>query len=180
MFKFAANHDVWWRIDLPDRDDNGEIVAVPVRFRLRIYTRAEMQARKLDRIRAGANALGEAMTALTQAATPEDVTVATAAVSAAIEAITETDRALDAELADRIVGWNAADVTDADTATPIEFTPQLRDALLADDARYRALRDGLQEASRGARSKNLLPGPAGSTAAAQGGEGTGSGRAQTH
>lgn len=180
MFKLATNNEVWWRIDLPDRDGNGEVVMVPVRFRLRIYTRQEMQARKLNRIREGAAALADAMTALTQSATPEAVETAHTAVIAAVDAIRSTDNDDVAELADRICGWNPADVVDAETGAPVEFTTALRDALLSDEARFKALRDGLLEASRGARSKNSLPGPAGRMAEAQAGATTDSGRATTH
>lgn len=180
MFTLAKNGIVWWRIDVPDRDDDGELVERPVRFQLLIRTRAELRQQRLDRMRDGATALGEAMQQLTRARTAADVESATAAVQAAVDRIADTDAAAADDLAQRIVGWNAEDITDADTGKPVAFTPELRDALLADEARYKALRRGLQEASEGARRKNSLPGRAGSPAPAQVGTTNGSGTVTTH
>lgn len=175
MLKLSPTNEVWWRIDVPDRDDNGELVAQPVRFRLRIYTRTELKARAAARIDAAGNALAEAMRAMLSAKSQDDVAAAREAIDAAGQRLAEDDQVQADDLRARIVGWNADDITGEEDGQPVEFSEQLRDALLADEARFEALRAGLLEASRGARAKNSLPGPAGSRVAAQAGVINGSG-----
>lgn len=168
MIRIAPDNIVWWRVDVPDRDDDGELAEKPVRFRLRIFTRAELRHRALDRAQTGASATAQAMHELVQARAAEAVQDAFKGVEAALARMAEDERIREDELRERIVGWNAEDLRD-EHDQPVPFTPELRDALLADEARFEALHAGLLQASRGARPKNSLPGPAGSPVATQGG-----------
>lgn len=168
MIRLAADNTVWWRVNVPDRNDDGEIVEQPVRFRFRIYTRKELKEKALARANAGAVATAEAMRKLVGQRTREEIDAALAEAEAAIARMGDDEELAAQELRDRIIGWRPEDITDQDGQS-VSFSEQLRDALLADEARYQALRRGLLEASRGARPKNSLPGPAGSPAAAQAG-----------
>lgn len=175
MLRLTNSNEVWWRIDVPDRDDDGELVTRKVRFRLRIFTRAELRERAVDRVRKAGEAVAGAMRQMLAARTAEDIDAAHAALTTAADGMAEAAELDAAEVRDRIVGWNAEDVTGEHG--PVPFTPELRDALLADEARFGALSAGLLEASQGARAKNSLPGPAGSRAVAQAGVANGSGAA---
>jgi hypothetical protein len=168
MIKLAQDNVVWWRVNIPDRTEDGEIVEQPVRFRLRIYTREELKQRGLDRGNRGAAETAEAMRRLITVRTRQDIDAALADAQKAITRMAADDTLELEELRSRIVGWNADDIRGPDDE-PVSFSEQLRDALLADEARYQALSRGLLEASHGARPKNSLPGPAGSPAVAQGG-----------
>lgn len=172
--RLAANNDAWWRIDVPERNADGEIVLVPVVFLLRIYTRDELRERRRAQGKRAVEAVAEAMRQLLGAQTAAAVDAAALSVDVAAQAIHEADRVEAADLAARILGWREGDIRD-DADQPVPFTPELRDALLRDGARYGAIAQGLIEASEGVRRKNSLPGPAGSQAVAQGGAANNSG-----
>lgn len=153
MIRLAASNVVWWRVDVPDRDDNGELVEQPVRFRMRIFTREELRERALARARRGAADVGAAMRRLVDARSSEAVTASMADADAAIARMGEDEQVALEELRERVLGWNPEDVRDQHDQ-PVAFTPALLDALLDDEARFQALRAGLLAASRGARPKN--------------------------
>jgi hypothetical protein len=177
--RISNDNVVPWRIDMPDRDDNGELVMAPVVFLLRIYTRKELRDRAHARVASAIKAMGEAMARLVavrpeQADAEDELRAAALAADAAAVAVYDAENVEMDDLVSRIVGWRKG-ITDAATGAEVPFSETLRDALLADEARYQAVREGLLEASHGARRKNSLPGPAGSPAVAQGGVANGSG-----
>lgn len=181
--RIAKDNVVPWRVDVPERGEDGELITVPVVFRFRIYTRQELRDKAHQRAAAARIALADAMRSLVGVKLDDPagavaVEAAAKAAEAAERDIYDADDIDARELAARIVGWRARDVTDEETGQPIEFTEQLRDVMLTDEARFHALRVGLLEASHGARRKNSLPGPAGSPAVAQGGEASNSGGSQ--
>src|SRR5690606_20774406 len=153
VIRLTADNVVWWRVDVPDRDDNGELVEQPVRFRLRIFTRDELRERALARARRGATDVGAAMRRLIDSRSSEAVTASMADADAAIARMGEDEQVALEELRERVLDWNPEDVRDQNDQ-PVAFTSALLDALLADEARFQALRAGLLAASRGARPKN--------------------------
>lgn len=184
--RISNDNVVPWRIDMPDRDDNGELVMAPVVFLLRIYTRKELRDRAHEKVAAALSGLSDAMQRLVgirpdDPGAGEQVQAALRDANTAAEAVRGAEDVELSDLAARIVGWRKG-ITNGDTGAEVPYSEPVRDALLADEARYQALREGLLEASHGARRKNSLPGHAGSPAAAQGGEGNGSGetRAPVH
>lgn len=163
MFQLAENNIVWWRVDMPGRNPEGELDTAPVRLRLRIYTRAELRERQLERMRGSLHPLTDALDKLVNSADAEQLRAATTDVQARVDAFMQESDAADADVRGRLVGWRAEDMGG------IEFDESWRDKLLDDEPRFNAIREALDEASRGVRAKNSLPGPAGKSAAAQAG-----------
>lgn len=164
MFDLAEDNIVWWRMDMPGRNQDGELDSAPVRLQLRIYTRAELRERQKQRRQASVNPLTESLSKMLSAKDADALREATAEVTRKADALDDEADTLEADVFDRLVGWRADDLGG------LEFSPELRDRLLADDLRFNAVRVALDEASRGVRAKNSLPGPAGKVAAAQAGK----------
>ena len=164
MFTLAEDNIVWWRVDMPGRNEDGELDTAPVRLQLRIYTRAELRERKSKRMTDSINPLSEALNRMMQAQDPAQLSAATQGLEERVNDLNETAEAEEAEVHERVLGWRAEDLGG------LEFSPEIRDRLLADDLRFNAIRQALEDASRGVRSKNSLPGPAGKPAPVQAGK----------
>lgn len=152
MFRFAAKNVVFWPVELSTRGAEGEPVTAKAYIGYRILERKELRARD----RAGLMALGDTSKPFAERIADADRI--------------EADNA--ALLRERIVGWR--EIVDNDDVS-VPFSAENVAALLADDLLFKSLLRGLFEASRGAREKNLLPGPGGTPVPAQITATTGSG-----
>ncbi|MBR0346036.1 MAG: hypothetical protein IJI03_12340 [Rudaea sp.] len=145
MFKFAKNGNVYWPVNLLERDPNGgETKEQPVFLLLRLYSRTERKAR--------ATKLRDATTRLLSS-TPGSAEMT--AINLELEKMRED---ADNDVAQRVLGWR--DVG-GDDGAPLPFTPENLADLLDDEAQFARVAAALDEASRGARAKNSLPGAAG-------------------
>lgn len=174
MFGLANEGKIWARVEIPDRNEEGEIVLVPVRLLLRPYTRAELREQRMVGMRAHLQPVLESLDRLSSAEGEDAVRTASADVRSAIDSYEAAEIASDRDIASRVCGWRAEDVGGE------AFAPDLLAALLADEARFQAIRAGLLDASRGARRKNSPPGPAGLPGPAQVGAVNGSGTTPTN
>lgn len=138
----------WWRVDMPDRTEDGELVTVPVRLKLKLFTRAELRQRQARRLESGIARLGKAMDTAAAAQQPDELKRAAEDLQAATEAFLQEETLTETELAERILGWRPEDVSGE------AFTPGLRDLLLSDQARFNACLQALDAASIGAPRKN--------------------------
>lgn len=138
----------WWRVDMPDRNEDGELVSVPVRLKLKLFTRTELRERQARRLENGVTRLGKALDSAAGAQQPDALQRAAAEMQAATEAFLQEEALTETELAERILGWRAEDVSGE------AFTPELRDNLLSDQARFNACLLALEAASIGAPRKN--------------------------
>lgn len=141
MFRRAQRNEVFWPVVLPDRQPDGTTQQTEIQVCFRIFTRAELKARK-DRLQASAARVANA-----RAARAVDELES---ALADMKAINDAD---EAELRARIVDWKGVIVSEEDPS-PLPFSPEDRDWLLTDEARYQALLRALYEASRGAVAKN--------------------------
>jgi hypothetical protein len=151
MFKFAQDGKVYWPVNLVafDAAEGAEPVDVKVAFLFKRYTRTELRARE--------KLLEKPMALLRVAKTEEEI-------STALDTLNELNDKADADMADRVLGWRGVfDIA----GKPLEFSPEVLAALLDDEAQYKRIAAGLNEASRGAKAKNSSPGPAGSPAPGQ-------------
>lgn len=163
MFRTANLGRVWWPVELPQFADDGTTTLATVLICYRVFTRAELKARRAEVDDAIGTPLREAAAAGTEVSQ-------WAEVQRRLDVQEEADLA---ELRARIVDWKRV-VVDA-TDEPVPFSAELRDQLLELKPYFKALRAGLQEASDGARTKNSLPGPGGTPERDQAGSQTGSG-----
>lgn len=138
----------WWKVRMPDRNDDGEIVLVDVRLKFRLFTRLELRERKRQRLQHGVIALREALDKVGKAAAPDELRDATAQMQAATDAFLAGEAADDADLMARVVDWRPEDVSGE------PFSSELLAALLSDEARFRACLQALEDASHGAYEKN--------------------------
>lgn len=138
MFELADKNLVWWPVPMPSRGDDGSIAPVEVMVLFHIYTRAELEARR--------RAINQAATEVAEARE------APATLAAYLARQDEEATRQDAEVAARIAGWRG--IFHAGTDTPVEFNPTNVSLLLSDEVRFRAVREGLLKASRGAVEKN--------------------------
>lgn len=138
----------WWRVDMPDRNEDGELVTVPVRMKFRLYTRHELREQFTQQAQGFAQRLQTAQQALAAAETTEAVQAAGADMGSAVDTLLEAEGKQDREVADRVIDWRAEDVSGE------AFTPDLLAQLLSDQARFRAVSQALLDASNGAPRKN--------------------------
>lgn len=141
MFRRAQRNEVFWPVVLPDRQPDGTTQQTEIQVCFRIFNRAEFKARK-ERLQAIAARMAEARVA-------RDLPAIQASL-AEMKAMQDDD---EAELRDRLVDWKGVIVSEEDPS-PLAFSPEDRDWLLSDEARYQILRSALYEASRGAVAKN--------------------------
>lgn len=139
MFKYAPENKCYWPVDLPERTAEGGIELVRVLVLYRLLTRAELKQVRRD-LTAFARQL-----AANRDAGPE-------AIERFGDLQEQQDTATAEDLRGRILGWKGIAGPDSDDDLP--YSDQVRDWLLADEARFKALRQGLLEASRGAVAKN--------------------------
>lgn len=140
MFEFTEGNECFWPVGLPRVNDAGEVETCQVLIRYRIYTRTELAQQRRDTVREAAKRYQDAGTNHGDASRVE-------------QALAELDAAHAArasEVRDRVTGWKGI----ARGGEEIGFDLGVLDHLLDNEARFEALRDGLYEASRGARAKN--------------------------
>ena len=169
MFVLAHKGLVWTRVELLDCDEDGNVVPVSVRLLLRPWTRAELRARQSADMQARLLPVQDALARLGGSEEPEAIRQASDDLRAALQAAEAAAAADDAEVAERLVGWNAADIGGE------AFDTELRDALLADQSRFVAVRNALLALSRDGLRKNSSPGSGGQPARTRGGAVNGSG-----
>jgi len=127
-----------------------EIAGGSMRVLYRILSRTELRARERDATLAIAGRL--------------DVNGApktTEEVAGLLDASLAREQGNESLLRERVLGWYDLEGPDG---TPLEFTAERLEALLATDYGYRALLDGLLRASREGPAKNSSPGPGGTPA----------------
>jgi hypothetical protein len=154
MFRFAPQRIVFWPVELPQRTEEGELVTGKAYIGYELLARDELRERTRNRL----ELLDEGIPA-----------------PARIERSDKLDAQDGALLRARIKDWRGIE-NDAGDAVP--FKKATLESLLRDPLLYKALLDGLLDASAGARSKNSLPGPGGAPAPAQSTTAAGSGTAR--
>jgi hypothetical protein len=140
MFEFTEGNECFWPVKLPRRTEAGEIELCEVLVRYRIFTRKELAAKRNDAAKRVSQQLADAIQAVDGQVARET----------ALDELAQIDATTEAEVRERITGWKG--ITRNGEEMP--FSADVLDLLLTDQARYEALRDGLYEASRGARAKN--------------------------
>lgn len=140
MFEFTEGNECFWPVRLPRVNDEGEVETCEVLIRYRIYTRAELAVQRIDAAR---DAARHVLEVAAQSGDAEKVEEALQSLQAAYDARL-------VEVRDRITGWKRITRNDE----PIAFSAEVLDRLLENQARFEALRNGLYEASKGARAKN--------------------------
>lgn len=155
MFRFAKKGVVYWPVELPQRTEEGELVTGKAYIGYELMTRDELRARS------------RTLLALL------DESLAPAERLARGDKLDADDGAL---LRARIKDWRGIATDDGAT---LPFTQTLLDSFMADPLLYKALLDGLLDASTGAPSKNSLPGHGGAPAPVQSTTAAGSGTATT-
>lgn len=154
MFRFANQSRVFWPVELASRGANGEPVTATAYIGYQLLTDDELDAHNDESLRMFRSA-------------DIDARIADGA------AIKKAHKNL---LRARVFGWR--DIVDNDDA-PLRFAPDVLNAMLADPLLFKALLQGLFEASRGAKEKNSLPGHGGAPVPAQRTTDTGSGMRKT-
>lgn len=158
MFRLAHTGVVRWPVELLDVDDQGDPISTTVRVSYRILTRAEQRQYEQARYdQLSSQLLGK----LKAGAEREDLR----AIQVQAETLQAEDLAL---LRERVVGWAADDVQDQE-GQPVPFSAEALEPLMQFECHYRALFQGLLEASRAAVPKTSSPGPAGVRAQAANG-----------
>jgi len=149
MFEFAPKRIVLWPVDLPQRTDDGsEAPDKRLLIRYKLLTRSELAARNVDIARTAASNLRS----ITDMAEAERIIL-----GAEERAATYADM-----LRERLLGWR-----DPASGQTGDFSDEDRAALIEDAPTFRALLDGLIDASENAKAKNSSPGPASPPAEAQ-------------
>jgi hypothetical protein len=155
MYRFAASNKVFWPVTLPSRGEDGVPVEATAYIGYLYLSRDELRAR--DRNAVQAMGVGVPL-------------------ESRLAEVDKLDAANVELLRTRIFNWK--DIAD-NNDVPLPFSPETLDAMLADALLFNALLKGLFEASRGAREKNLSPGPGGASAPARNGATADSGTATT-
>lgn len=150
MFLFAADGRVRWPVTVQQVQPDGSSAEVTITVTYKRLDRDELRARTQAQI--------DLSTRLASMPAAEQAGDRMALLNARIDAD-------DALLRERVVGWSG--IANAG-GTELPYSPELRDALIADALLRKVLLDGLIEASEGAREKNSQPGLAGLPAVAQG------------
>lgn len=138
----------WWKVRMPDRNDDGDIVLVDVRLKFRLFTRLELRERKVQRLQQGVSGLCEALDNVSKASAPDEMRAAAEQMQAATNAFLAGEADDDADLMARILDWRPEDIAGE------PFSAELLSALLSDEARFRACLQALEDASHGAYAKN--------------------------
>lgn len=162
MFDLAKIGVVRWPVTLTV-DDGDAFTDVPVSIAYRVFTRAELRQRGTGQMQSALMAMLD-IAKRPAPATPDEVAQREADIRAAAESLDSAAVAEEGELLARIVGWTGFVGADGQ---PAEYTRELGGALIAHEPHFRALWNGLMEASQQARPKNSSPGAAGPAALGQ-------------
>lgn len=144
MFKLADIGIVEWPVHI----DHGSIDST-LHLQYQVLGRKELR----ERARTGTQAMLERLNGAGAPRTSEDLI-------ALLDAANTRDDGDEALLLERVKGWRAEDMADADGA-PVPYSAERLQALLAQDFLFGPIRDGLFAASRAGPAKNSKPGPAG-------------------
>lgn len=156
MFRFAQLGKVFWPVELASRGEDGESVKAVAYIGYQLLDRETLRKHEAASLRLVDASKGDMAEYVKQADALDKVNVKL--------------------LREHIHGWR--DIVD-NNDVPLAFSDAALDALLRDPLLFPALLRGLFEASRGAKEKNLLPGPGGTPALAQSTTAAGSGTAKT-
>lgn len=154
MFRYAPQGKVFWPIVFTARNpENGELVEGVAHVQYSLLTRAELKTRE-KRL---TSTLVSGLASASIRPTADDVQ----RLSDEMDKLTNEQ---DEELVLHIHGWKG--FTDADDKE-LQFDEATLRAMLTDPLLYEAFARGLVDASKGAKTKNSSPGPAGTPARGQ-------------
>lgn len=163
MFDLAKLGVVRWPVTLTVDNGDGTFTDVPVTIAYRVFTRAELRERGQSQMQAALTKLLD-IAKRPPPANEAEIEQRTVDLRNATAEVGREEVAQESELLTRITAWSG--FGDASGA-PIDYTADLGRGVIAFEPHYRALWNGLMEASQQAKPKNSSPGADGATAPGQ-------------